>query len=380
MYPRNIELPTDHSFFLFGPRGTGKSTLVRSRYPNATYIDLLDFSTYRVLLANPNLLSQFIPPQTKEFIIIDEVQKIPALLDEVHRLIESQDHYKFILTGSSARKLRRQGVNLLAGRAYTSYLYPLTAIELGKDFSLKRSLEFGCLPQVYVLDDPKAYLESYINTYLKEEVLQEGLTRNLSAFARFLEIVSLSVGSPVNTSEIARDVAIDRKVIENYFTILEDMMIGIRLPVFSRRAKRRVVVHPKFYFFDTGIYHTVRPKGPLDITSEINGFAVENLFLQNLIAVNSNLGLGYQLHFYRTVDDQEVDFVAYGEKGLLAFEIKLGTNFNSTWVKSLVDFGKDYPEAKLFLIYGGTQKLYYKNVTILPIEEALKGIERILRG
>lgn len=378
MYTRNIKLPDDHSFFLFGPRGTGKSTLVRNRYPKAIYIDLLDFSTYRMLLANPNLLSQFIPPQTKEFIIIDEVQKIPALLDEVHRLIESSEHYKFILTGSSARKLRRQGINLLAGRAYTSYLFPLTAIELGNDFSLKRSLEFGNLPQSYILDNPREYLESYINTYLKEEVLQEGLTRNLSAFARFLEVVSFSVGSIVNASDIARDVMMDRKVIENYFSILEDMMIGVRLPVFSRRAKRKVIVHPKFYFFDTGIYQTVRPKGPLDIRSEINGFAVENLFLQNLIAVNSNLKLGYQLYFYRTVDDQEVDFVAYGEKGLLAFEIKLGINFNSTWVKSLVDFGKDYPEAKLFLIYGGTQRLYYKNVTIMPIEEALKSLSDIL--
>lgn len=378
MFTRNIKLSDNHSFFLFGPRGTGKSTLVRNRYPKATYIDLLDFLTYRKLLADPSLLSQFIPPRTNEFIIIDEVQKIPALLDEVHRLIESRDHYKFILTGSSARKLRRQGVNLLAGRAYTSYLYPLTAVELEKDFSLKRSLEFGSLPQAYTLDDPKAYLESYINTYLKEEVLQEGLTRNLGTFVRFLEVVSLSVGSVINTSEIARDVMMNRKVIENYFTILEDLMVGIRLPVFNHRAKRRVVVHPKFYFFDTGIYHTVRPKGPLDSTLEVNGIAVENLFLQNLIAVNANLGLGYKFYFYRTVDDQEVDFVAYGERGLLAFEIKLGTNFNSSWVKSLVDFGKDYPEAKLFLIYGGTKTLYYKGVTIMPIDEALKNMGGLL--
>ena len=381
MYTRNIALPSNHSFFLFGPRGTGKSTLIKDRYPDSIYIDLLDFATYNRLLANPHLLETFIPKNFDKYIIIDEVQRIPELLNEVHRLIESQYKYKFILTGSSARKLKSQGVNLLAGRAYTYHLYPLTAIELGADFDLAKALKVGLLPSNYDPNtDPERYLNSYITTYLKEEILQEGLTRNITAFAKFLEVASFSVGSPLNMTAIARDVGIERKVIENYFTILEDLMIGIRLPVFSKGAKRKLINHPKFYYFDTGIFQTARPKGPLDSSQEIGGLALESLIFQNLNAINQNLDLKYQLYYHRTIAGAEVDFVAYGESGLIAIEVKHSRTWSAKDVSHLLAFKSEYPEAKLYLIYTGDQTNYYSNITILPATTALTTLPHILSG
>jgi len=381
MYPRNIVLPDNNSFFLFGPRGTGKSTLIKERYPDALYFDLLDFQTYREFLAHPNLLeTKLIKHDPEKFVILDEIQKVPALLDEVHRLIESPKHYKFILTGSSARKLRRGGANLLAGRAYLYYLHPLTASEIGSDFDLAKSLRYGTLPKVYLADDPRKYLESYVGGYLKEEVVAEGLTRNLTAFAKFLQIASFSVGSLVNRNNIAREVYVDRKVIDSYFQILDDMMIGKLIPVFTRRAKRQVVSHPKFYYFDAGIYQALRPSGPLDVQNEINGPALENLFFQHLVAVNDNLNLRYNFSFFRTTRGQEIDFIVYGEHGFHAFEIKLGTGFSTVWTRALTAFGKDYPEATLHLVYMGSSTFYHNNITIHPFEKILQELPEILKG
>jgi len=197
MYSRLIEPPKDKSFFLFGPRGTGKTTWVRSRFAGSLYLDLLEAELFNDLLANPQRLEHFIPKNFNDWIIIDEVQRVPELLNEVHRLIEKNRH-KFILTGSSARKIRRRGVNLLAGRALSYHFYPLTAVELGKDFNLNHSLAFGQLPCAYTEKDPKAYLESYVQTYLEEEIQQEGFTRNLGAFSRFLEAASFSQGAVLN--------------------------------------------------------------------------------------------------------------------------------------------------------------------------------------
>lgn len=378
MFTRNIKLPQDKSFFLFGPRGTGKSTLVRSLYPNAPFIDLLDAKTFQVLLARPQDLMSNVPPDYSGYIIIDEVQRVPELLNEVHLQIESEKHHKFILTGSSARKLRRAGINLLAGRALTYFLSPMTAEEVGSAFSLSNSIKFGLLPATFGERDAQKYLESYVSTYLQEEILQEGLTRNLGAFSRFLETASFSVGSSVNTSSIARDSSIERKVVENYFTILEDLMLGVRLPIFSHRAKRKLINHPKFYFFDTGIFQTIRPRGVLDNESEIGGPALENLFLQNVIAVNNNLGLDYQISYYRTVGGDEVDFVLYGKRGFHAFEIKNSSRFSSSFLHGLKIFGKEYPQAKLFLLYTGDQELYFDNIKVIPINKVLLNLSTFL--
>ena len=263
MYPRLLKPPEAKSFFLFGPRSTGKTTWVRRAFPQAVYIDLLEAELFTRLTANPQRLESLVPTGHRAWVVIDEIQRIPDLLPEVHRLIETRK-LRFALTGSSARKLRRGGTNLLGGRARSLAMHPLSAAELGQDFRLERSLRFGQLPPVYSEPEPEKFLAGYVKTYLDEEVRQEGLTKNLGAFARFLEAASFSQGAVLNISAVARECAVERKVVENYFGILDDLLIGHRLPVFTKRAKRRLVGHPKFYFFDAGVFLTLRPKGPLD--------------------------------------------------------------------------------------------------------------------
>jgi predicted AAA+ superfamily ATPase len=378
MYSRILIPPKNKSFFLFGPRGTGKTTWVKSAFPKALFIDLLESEIYNDLLANPQRLETFIPNNFNNWVIIDEVQRVPELLNEIHRLIEKK-RCIFVLTGSSARKLRKKGVNLLAGRALTYSFHQLTAIELAKDFNLAHSLKFGQLPCVYTEKDPKAYLESYVETYLREEIQQEGLTRNLSAFSRFLEAASFSQGSVLNTSAVARECAVERKVVENYFSILDDLLIGCRLPVFTKKAKRRMAAHYKFYFFDVGIYRTIRPSGPLDMPEEMEGLAFETLVFQELRAINDCLRLGYELYYWHTASQVEVDFVLYGSKGLKAFEVKRTSRINENMLRGLKAFLKDYPSAKAYLIYGGTRRFYEGKITILPIQDALLTLPDILR-
>jgi predicted AAA+ superfamily ATPase len=377
MYSRLIKSPENKSFFLFGPRGTGKTTWVKQAFPNAVYIDLLESRLFNDLLADPQRLVNFIPNNFNDWIIIDEVQKIPELLNEVHRLIEKHK-YKFILTGSSARKLRRKGPNLLAGRALNYSMHPLTAIELGKDFDLNHSLMFGNLPSVYVESNPKDYLESYITTYLQEEIQQEGLTRNLGRFSRFLEAASFSQGSVLNILEVSRECAIERKVVENYFTILEDLLLAYRVPIFTKRAKRRLVAHPKFYFFDVGIYRTLRPIGPLDAPEEVEGISFESLLFQELKAINDYYGLGYKIYYWRTSNNLEVDFVLYGERGLKAFEIKRRGRVPSSELRGLKAFLKDYPTAKAYYIYGAERRMSEGDIDIIPLDYALKNLPAIL--
>jgi predicted AAA+ superfamily ATPase len=319
-------------------------------------------------------LENLIPKGFKPRIVIDEIQRVPELLNEVHRLIEASGH-KFVLTGSSARKLRKKGYNLLAGRALTFFMHPLTGLELGRDFNLEKSLEFGRLPSVYQETSPKKYLESYVQTYLKEEVEQEGLTRNISAFARFLETASFSQGGLLNTSAVVREAAIERKTVENYFSILEDLLIGCRLPAFSRWAKRRLVSRAKFYFFDTGVYRTLRPSGPLDLPEEIGGVALESLFFQELLVINDYLDLGYQLYYYRTAGGDEVDFVLYGKRGIKAFEVKRTAKPSPKMFKGLKIFNREYPETETFLVYQGKREMSEGKIRIIPAETALMNLK-----
>ncbi|OGS22938.1 MAG: ATPase [Elusimicrobia bacterium RIFOXYA2_FULL_39_19] len=377
MYSRIIKPPKDKSFFLFGPRGTGKTTWVKSCFPNALYFDLLEAEIYNDLLARPQQLENLIPKDFKNWLIIDEIQRVPELLNEVHRLIEKYK-YKFILTGSSARKLRKKGHNLLGGRALTYSMYPLTVGELGKDFDFNHSLKYGFLPSVYTEDNPKAYLESYVKTYLDEEVRSEGLTRNLSAFSRFLEAASFSQGSILSVSAIARECAVERKVVENYFSILEDLLIAYKLPVFTKRAKRRMISHPKFYFFDVGIFRTLRPMGPLDRPEEAEGIALETLLFQEIKAVNESLGLGYSIYYWRTSNNMEVDFVMYGEKGIKAFEIKRAGKVSGSMLSGLKSFLKEYPMARAYFVYGGDKYMREGNIEILPVNNLLKNLPDIL--
>lgn len=377
MYSRLQELPK-RSFFLFGPRGTGKTAWIRSLLPKALTFDLLRTDVYQRLAAAPSRLREEIPEGYRDWVVIDEVQRVPALLDEVHALIEGRK-LRFALTGSSARKLRRGGVNLLAGRARTLHMHPLTALELGDDFDLGRAVRHGSLPFACTTDDPKSYLADYVTTYLREEVLQEGLVRNLATFARFLEAAAFSQGAPLNMAAVARDCAVSAKLAEGHFVLLEDLLIATRVPVFTRRARRRMTSHPRFYYFDCGVYRALRPRGPLDAESEIDGPALETLFLANARAVNDAFGLGYEIHYWRTASGNEVDFVLYGERGLLAVEIKRVARVRDDDLGPLQAFGEEYPVARRFLLHPGKERRHQSGVEIVPLGEALRGLDRLLR-
>ena len=378
-FNRLIGDPVDagRSFFLFGPRGTGKTTWLRRRMPDAPFINLLRSDFYTPLSAEPGRLRTLVPREYRGWVVIDEVQRIPALLDEVHDLIESRS-LKFILTGSSARALRRKGVNLLAGRARTYFMHPLTPLEQGDAFDLARSVRFGHLPARFNDPDPRRYLRDYVQTYLREEVMQEGLTRNIGHFARFLETASLSQGQPLNISAIARDAQVSRPATENYFSILDDLLLAVRLPVFSRRARRRLVSQQKFYLFDAGVFRAIRPAGPLDSEAEMDGPALETLVLQELRAANDYRACGYQLHYWRTRAQLEVDFVLYGPRGLLAIEVKRSRQLRPADTRSLREFRKDYPIAKCWIFYGGDHELELDGITAIPLERALPDLDHIL--
>lgn len=377
MYSRIIAIPPKKSFFLFGPRGTGKTTWLKNTFRDAVYIDLLDAEFYNHLLANPRKLEQHIPPDFGDWVIIDEIQRVPELLYEIHRLIEERKT-TFILTGSSARKLKKKNVNLLAGRALTQHLFPLTAKELENDFKLENSLAFGHLPAIFSEPDKKRYLESYVATYLREEIQQEGLTRNLAAFSRFLEAASFSHGQVLNLSEIARECAVHRKVAESYFSILEDILIADHLPVFTKKAKRRMFARPKFYFFDVGIYRALRPCGPLDAPEEIEGAALEGLIFQELKAINSYLNLDYRLYYWRTAAGAEVDFILYGKKDIKAIEVKRSSKINRHDLRGLKLFLEDYPAAKAYMVYGGQRRLRENGIEIIPAEQFLRQLPEII--
>lgn len=381
MFTRIITRPlqAQKSFFLFGPRGTGKTTWLKHHLPGALFINLLQAEYYTRLLANPGQLRELIPPDYEGWIVIDEVQRIPELLNEVHDLIESLG-YRFILTGSSARSLRRKGVNLLAGRALTYFMHPLTAEEQASAFDLQQSLQLGHLPARFSEDDPEKYLKDYVQTYLREEVMQEGLTRNIANFSRFLEVASFSQGSLVNVSEVSREAHIERAVADSYFSILEDLLIAVRLPVFSRKAKRKLIAQQKFYYFDSGVFRAIRPTGPLDSAAEIDGPALETLVLQELRAMNDYLQCGYQIYFWRTKHGLEVDFVLYGPRGLLAIEIKRSTQLQHKNTRALREFKKDYPATKCYVFYGGSVPLYLEDITIFPIQHALTNLRALLEN
>lgn len=378
MYKRLFKAPDHKSFFLFGPRGTGKTYWVRKNFKKALYLDLLEAELFVDLTANPGLLEKLIPKNFDDWVIIDEVQKIPALLNEVHRLIEKK-RQRFVLTGSSARQLRKRGVNLLAGRALTYSMHPLTAIELKSAFDLEKAVNFGMLPSIQTEPNPKKYLKSYVKTYLREEVLHEGITRNLGAFSRFLIAASFSQGSILNITEVARECGIDRKVVMGYFDILEDLLLSFRLPSFTKRAKRKVVSHPKFYYFDVGVYRAIRPTGPLDSPEEIGGIALETLFFQQLIAINDYFQGDFEFFYWRTATGLEVDFIAYGPKGIFAFEIKRGRRHKPSDLRGLLEFKKAYPMATLYLINSSKQVIQEGDIQIVPIEKALKTLPQLLQ-
>lgn len=365
---------SSQSYFLFGPRGTGKSTWLKEHYPNALYINLLQPDVLQEYLAYPERLADVVRGAQSPHIIIDEIQKAPNLLSVVHMLIEENKSWQFILTGSSARKLKRAGVDLLAGRALVRHMHPFMAAELGAGFQVAQALQFGLVPLVVESPSVLETMKAYIQLYVQEEVKAEGLVRNIGHFLRFLEVVSFSQGSMINMSNIARECAVSRKLIEGYMGVLQDLLLSYHLPVFSVRAKRSTVVHEKFYYFDTGVYRSLRKVGFLDQNSELDGPGLEGLVLQHLRAWNDYQGQTYQLSYWRTQHGVEVDFILYGKSKLYAIEVKHGKKVHHADLRSLQAFCEDYPEATPILLYQGIDRLKMGQITCLPVHDFLQGL------
>ena len=372
--PRFFQEP-EQSFFLFGPRGTGKSTYLKHQYPDALWIDLLKPDVFRNYSANPERIIELVHGNPdKRIVIVDEVQKVPDLLSAIHSLIEEKLNRKFILTGSSTRKLKRTGIDLLAGRVLMQTLHPFMFSEITIDLKFEHILQHGLLPIVISSKNPTDVLETYISLYMQEEVQFEGLVRNISNFFRFLESISFSHGSILNISSVARECSVERKVVEGYIKILEDILLAFRIPVFTKKAKRAVISHPKFYFFDAGVFRTLRLKGPLDRPEEIEGAALEGLVAQHLQAWMAYHSDKFELYFWRSRAGVEVDFVLYGENGIFAIEVKNTSRIRPEDLRSLHTFGEDFPESHRLLLYRGTERLLRDNVLCLPCDEFLSGL------
>lgn len=374
---REITVPRS-SFFLFGPRGTGKSTYVKSLIDEHTlYIDFLDPVTFRTYAAFPETLIETVNAANPSRIIIDEVQKVPQILEVVHKIMEDQKIH-FILTGSGARKLKKAGADLLGGRAAYCKMHPFTASELGDTFSLTRALQTGMIPVVERSMEPVSTLSAYVDIYIREEIMAEGLVRNLGSFARFLEIVSFSHGAVLNVSNLARECQVSRGIVTGYLDILNDLLLSYELPVFSHRAKRKTAVHPKFYLFDNGLYRRLRQRGPLDTESEISGPALEGLVGQHIRAYADFQLNDARLFYWRSQAGNEVDFVLYGGETFVALEVKNTKVIRPVDYHGLSSFGDDYPEASLILVYRGNLLMKHKNILVIPVESFLKDPGRYL--
>jgi predicted AAA+ superfamily ATPase len=373
--PRTLKPPKE-SFFLFGPRGAGKSTWIKHAFKDAYRIDLLDAELERIYSARPERLREEIKMlEQGSFCCIDEVQKIPELLSVVHALIEERCGIQFILTGSSARKLRRTVQNLLGGRALLRQMGPFLASELKSQFSLKKALKTGLVPIIWESLEPLEKLRTYVSLYLKEEVQAEGLVRQVGDFARFMEVMSFSQGCLVNTSQIARESLVKRSTVDNYLQILDDLFLSFTIHLFTRRAKRALVAHPKFYYFDVGVYRYLRPKGPLDQEAELEGPALEGLVAQHLRSWVLSQMENHQLSFWRTQTGLEVDFVVYGPRGFWAIEVKRKAELSPSDIRGLTAFQEEYPEASCFIVHGGSRRTIYRGFLCIPMEEFLLSID-----
>jgi len=373
MFKRVLSPDKFKSYFLFGPRQTGKSTFVKSLITGKDlYIDLLPQRNFLNYAKNPGRVREEILAHLKRndkpLCIIDEIQKIPALLDEVHELIESK-RIRFILTGSSARKLRRGGANLLAGRAYTYYLFPLTFTEIGDRFDLDKALSIGTLPVLWGSrkEDPYEFLRSYTETYLKEEVAAEGLVRNIGPFAQFLDIAAANDGETVNFNNIARECAVSVKTVQQYYQILEDTFLAFRLPAWTKSERRRLVSHPRYYFFDTGVTNSLAHTLTDQLNPKIFGQRFEQFVISQLVAFIHYKRLDCQLYYWRTNHGAEVDvLLCTGNRMICALEIKSSQNIAGERLKGLKSFMEDNPGVPAYVLgYRQNRRQLQNDITVI---------------
>lgn len=376
MITRLLQKPND-SFFLFGPRGVGKSTWLKVHFPSELRFDLLNSKHFLDFSRDPSLLEAKIGSQKKgSWVLIDEIQKLPILLDEVHRLIEEKA-YRFALTGSSARKLRRTGANLLAGRAVTRHMSQLTSQEWPEKFDLERALNWGGLPLSVMARQPQDFLQSYFYTYLKEEIQEEGLVRQIDPFVRFLEVMAIYNGQVLNVENLSRESGTKRVTLDNWITILEDTLVGFRLPAWQPQAKVRESKHPKFYWFDPGVARAAAGllNDPLETTWL--GWMLEAWILHEVRSYNQYALKNRGLFYYGLPSDREIDLLVETKKGVLgrpaeviAIEVKLSSRWKREWESTIRDLkGSSKVHVKKMIgIYTGKEKLTFDDFEVLPVQ------------
>ena len=382
---RSLRLP-DRSFFLFGPRGVGKTTWLREVLPDAYYFDLLDSSLYLELSQKPGNIEAMVGDlQENSWVVIDEIQKIPGLLDEVHRLMETKG-WKFALCGSSARKLRRAGVNLLGGRAITRNLDAFSYKELGDAFDAEFSIQWGFLPYVQ-LDRKNApdILNSYVNTYIKEEIKEEGIVRSLPPFLRFLSIAGQLNGQLVNAQNISREAAVPRSSVDVYFSILEDTLLGHFLPAYRPNVKVREQTHPKFYWFDPGVARAAAGLIFEPVDRLWKGTALENMIYHELRVYNLTQNKNRPISFYRTGSGVEIDFVieilkrqASSKAHIACLEVKMAEKWDRKWerpMRSLSSSDRIHVD-RMIGIYMGKRAYHFDGIDVLPLKDFLKRLHQ----
>lgn len=378
MLKRLLSLPKNHSFFLLGPRQTGKSTLLKSSFPHdsSLYYDLLKTEEYHRFSANPSLFREEVLARKKgvSHVVVDEIQRVPDLLNEIHLIMEEKDAPVFCLSGSSARKLKRSHANLLAGRAWTYHLYPLTHLELGEQFSLEKALRLGTLPSVYLAEETDAQktLKSYVETYLKEEIQQEALVRNLGNFLRFLDLAADENGNVMNYSHLAREIGTSYNTVKEYFQVLEDTLIGLLLLPYSKRTRRRLAKHPKFYFFDTGVQRALARKisVPLERKTSEYGRAFEHFLITEIVRLAAYREREYKFSFYQSSGYAEVDLVVETPRDqTFAIEIKAKENPDSNDLRGLKSFSEICPKVKLYCASLAPRPRHVNGISILPWQE-----------
>lgn len=378
---RLLKLPTANSFFLFGARNTGKSTLLKHTFgtKKTLWIDLLDPDQEERYSRDPNNLKYEVNAlnDTVPYVIIDEIQKLPKLLDVVHQLIESTNKI-FIMTGSSARKLRHGGANLLAGRAFVYNLYPFSALELGKDFDLDTALRWGTLPSIihkmHTEEDKSNFLRAYAQTYLKEEIWLEQLIRKLDPFRKFLEVSAQSNGQIINNANIANDVGVDDKTIKQYFSILEDTLMGFMLEPFHGSFRKRLHSKPKFYFFDTGVCRALARmlSIPLKPSTKDYGKAFEHFIILECIRLANYYYPEYRFSYLKTKDDVEIDLIVERPgKKILCIEIKSTDTVREDKISSFMNLVKDIENSEAICISREIRAKKIGNIMVLPWRDAL---------
>lgn len=382
---RMLPVP-EHSFFLFGPRGIGKSTWLKEVFTGAVYVDLLDSSLFLKLANDPHALEAIVGNHPQgSWVVVDEIQKVPILLDEVHRLMESR-RWRFALCGSSARKLRRGGINLLGGRALTLNMEPFSAAELGNRFELAFGLRWGMMPLVQFEREKAAdLLSAYVNTYLKEEIREEGLVRKVPPFVRFLTIAGQLNGQVVNGHNIARDAAVPRSNVETYFSILTDTLVGHFLPAWRPNLKVREQTHPKFYWFDPGVARAAAglQHDPADRTWL--GAALETLVYHELRVFNESVGRHRAISYYATNAGTEIDFVIETQKRhqespahIVCIEVKLAEKWDRKWERAMRDLKQRRGVVldRMIGVYTGSRAWHFDGLDVLPATEFLRQLHQ----